>query len=254
MGRNPVEDVYSNQGDIPFEIGKGNILLNGDDVAIIATGEVVRAAYDTGILLKERGIYARVIDMHTVKPIDEELIINSAKKTKFIITVEEHNIKGGLGSAVAEVLIQRCPLKQIDELYFRYYDAMYDIVKDEEGGSSYTVFAIWGPGKTAKVQCDFSAVMSPKQFQEFFVPSLAYKCSKLDYTLYHLDGPDAIKHPPAILSVKDLDAIQWTPVAGKPDGGSEDWYPIYDMVKKAGKSLWISIDEGNFDEISKKGR
>lgn len=143
-------------------------------------------------------------------------------------------------------------IKQIDELYFRYYDAMYDIVKDEEGGSSYTVFSIWGPGKTAKVQCDFSAVMSPKQFQEFFVPSLAYQCSKLDYTLYHLDGPDAIKHLPAILSVKDLDAVQWTPGAGKPDGGSEDWYPIYDMVKKAGKSLWISIDGGSFDEIVRK--
>lgn len=143
-------------------------------------------------------------------------------------------------------------IKQIDELYFRYYDSIYEIVKDNDGGSVYTVFAIWGPGKTAKIQCDFSAVMSPKQFQEFFIPSLSYLCGKLDYTLYHLDGPDAIKHLPAIMSVKDLDALQWTPGAGKPDGGSEDWYPIYDMVKKAGKSLWISINEGDFDEIVRK--
>ena len=143
-------------------------------------------------------------------------------------------------------------IREIDELYFKYYDAMYEIVKDKDGGSSYTVFAIWGPGKTAKVQCDFSAVMSPRQFQEFFIPSLSYLCGKLDYTLYHLDGPDAIKHLPAILSVKDLDAIQWTPGAGKPDGGSEDWYPIYDMVKKSGKSLWISIDEGDFGDWVRK--
>jgi len=113
IGRNPIENIYDSQKDIPFEIGKGNILLDGDDITIIATGEVVRIAYDAGILLKERGIYARVIDVHTVKPIDEELIIDSAKKTKFIVTVEEHNVKGGLGSAVAEILIQRCPVKMI---------------------------------------------------------------------------------------------------------------------------------------------
>lgn len=143
-------------------------------------------------------------------------------------------------------------INQIDRLYFIYYNAIYEIVKDSNGGSIYTVFSIWGPGKTAKIQCDFSAVMSPTQFQEFFIPSLSFLCSKLDYTLYHLDGPDAIKHLPAIMSVKDLDALQWTPGAGKPDGGSEDWYPIYDMVKKAGKSLWISINDGDFDEIVRK--
>lgn len=143
-------------------------------------------------------------------------------------------------------------IKQIDELYFKYYDAMYEIVKDSDGGSSYTVFSIWGPGKTAKVQCDFSAVMSPRQFKEFFIPSLTYQCNRLDYVLYHLDGPDAIKHLPAVLGVEKVDAIQWTPGAGKPDGGSEDWYPIYEMVKKAGKSLWISLEEGKFDDWVKK--
>ncbi|HRU32710.1 MAG TPA: trimethylamine corrinoid protein 2 [bacterium] len=143
-------------------------------------------------------------------------------------------------------------IKQTDELYFKYYDAMYEIVKCTDGSSSYTVFDIWGPGKTAKVQCDFSAVMSPKQFHEFFIPSLTYQCNRLDYVLYHLDGPDAIKHLPAILKVEKVNAIQWTPGAGKPDGGSEDWYPVYDMVRNAGKSLWISIEEGNFDDWIKK--
>lgn len=143
-------------------------------------------------------------------------------------------------------------IKQIDELYFKYYDPMYEIVKDNDRGSSYTVFDIWGPGRVAKVQCDFSAVMSPKQFREFFIPSLIYQCSRLDFVLYHLDGPDAIKHLPAILELEKIDAIQWTPGAGKPDGGSEDWYPIYDMVKRAGKSLWISITDGDYDDWIRK--
>lgn len=112
MGRNPIEDVYSDKY-IPFEIGKGNVLLDGEDVTIIATGEVVKIAYDAGILLRYKGIYARVIDMHTIKPIDEEIILESAKKTKLIVTVEEHNIRGGLGSAVAEVITQRFPVKMV---------------------------------------------------------------------------------------------------------------------------------------------
>ena len=113
MGRNPVEDVYSSQEDIPFEIGKANILREGKDVAIIATGEVVRVAYEAGLLLREKGINARIIDMHTVKPIDEEIIVDSARKTKLIVTVEEHNVKGGLGSAVAEVVVRNFPVKMV---------------------------------------------------------------------------------------------------------------------------------------------
>jgi transketolase len=113
MGRNPVEDVYSSQEDIPFEIGKANILREGKDVAIIATGEVVRIAYEAGLLLREKGINARIIDMHTVKPIDEEIIVDSARKTKLIVTVEEHNVKGGLGSAVAEVVVRNFPVKMV---------------------------------------------------------------------------------------------------------------------------------------------
>lgn len=112
LGRNPIESVYGNE-DILFEIGKGNILLDGDDVTLIATGEVVKVAYDAGILLRDKNIYARVIDMHTIKPIDEAIIIESAKKTKFIVTIEEHNIRGGLGSAVAEVIVQRIPTRMI---------------------------------------------------------------------------------------------------------------------------------------------
>lgn len=146
-------------------------------------------------------------------------------------------------------------IRQIDALYFIYYDAMYDIVKGEDNSSSFTTFQIWGPGKVAKVQCDFSAVMSPGQFREFLMPSLQQQCQKLDYTLYHLDGPDAIKHLDALMEIEELDALQWTPGAGKPDGGDELWYPIYDKVKAADKSLWISLEEGSVDElIAKAGK
>jgi len=109
MGRNTVENVYDE--DVSFSIGKASLLSDGEDATIIATGEVVKTACDAASILRDKDIYARVIDMHTVKPIDEEIIVESARKAKLIVTVEEHNIRGGLGSAVAEVLIRRLPIK-----------------------------------------------------------------------------------------------------------------------------------------------
>ena len=144
-------------------------------------------------------------------------------------------------------------LDQLDELYFKYYDAFYDIVKGPDGSSSFTAFQIWGPGRTAKVQCDFCALMSPDQFYEFVQPSLRRQCQRLDNSLYHLDGPDAIKHLDALMEIEELDALQWTPGAGNPGGGDAGWYPIYDKVKGAGKSLWISITAENWQEAAAQG-
>ena len=135
-------------------------------------------------------------------------------------------------------------VQKIDSLYFTYYDALYDIVKAPDGSSSYTAFCVWGPGKTAKIQCDFCALMSPAQFRRYVQPSLRRQCQRLDNSIYHLDGPDAIKHVPALMEIKELDALQWTCGAGQPDGGCERWYPIYDQVRAAGKSLWIHFDDG----------
>lgn len=136
-------------------------------------------------------------------------------------------------------------LKQIDDLYFKYYDAIYDIVKLEDNSSVYTVFQIWGPGKTAKLQCDFSAMLSPGLFKDMIIPSLRKQCQNLDNTVYHLDGPDAIKHLDALLEIEELDAIQWTPGAGKPDCLDEIWYPIYDKTVDAGKGLHLITGESN---------
>ncbi len=109
LGRAAVPMNYSEDAEI--KLGKANILREGKDVAIIATGIMVNEAIIAVEQLKEKGIDAMVIDMHTIKPIDEEAILSAAKKTKAIVTAEEHSIIGGLGSAVAEVLAQKYPTK-----------------------------------------------------------------------------------------------------------------------------------------------
>ena len=92
-----------------FELGRGIVLSEGSDVSIIATGLMVQEAIEAGKILAEKGVSAEIINIHTIKPIDAELIIKTAKKTGAVVTAEEHNIIGGLGSAVAEVLAENAP-------------------------------------------------------------------------------------------------------------------------------------------------
>ncbi|MDD4440211.1 MAG: transketolase family protein, partial [Tissierellia bacterium] len=116
LGRMAVEDVYDDS--YVFELGKGVLLREGKDVTIIATGLMVQEALKAYDILKEDGINARVINIHTIKPIDREIIISAAKETKAIVTAEEHSIIGGLGSAVLEVLSDEypVPLKRVGVL------------------------------------------------------------------------------------------------------------------------------------------
>ena len=100
---------YLHGDDLKFEIGKGIKLRDGKDVTIISTGLTVYMALEAAKLLENEGISAEVIDIHTIKPIDKELIISSAMKTGSVITTEEHSIIGGLGSAVCEALSESCP-------------------------------------------------------------------------------------------------------------------------------------------------
>ena len=99
--------------NIKFKIGKGIQIGEGTDGSIIATGVTVAEALKAQAILKQKGINVRVIDLHTIKPIDKELVIKCAKETKKIITIEDHNIVGGLGSAVCETLSDECPTKVI---------------------------------------------------------------------------------------------------------------------------------------------
>lgn len=109
LGRMAVSRV-NDETNYNFIIGKGITLAEGNDVAIIATGIMVEAALEAKEELAKEGINARVINIHTIKPIDEELIIKAAKETGVIVTAEEHSIIGGLGSAVAEVVSEKCPV------------------------------------------------------------------------------------------------------------------------------------------------
>ena len=109
LGRMAVSRV-NDEANYNFVIGKGITLAEGNDVAIIATGIIVEAALEAKEELAKEGINARVINIHTIKPIDEELIIKAAKETGVIVTAEEHSIIGGLGSAVAEVVSENCPV------------------------------------------------------------------------------------------------------------------------------------------------
>lgn len=101
--------VY-NSPDYKFEVGKGITLKDGKDVTIIATGLMVAEAIEAGKALAEQGIDARVINIHTIKPIDRELIVKAARETGKIITVEEHSVIGGLGSAVGDVVLEEYPV------------------------------------------------------------------------------------------------------------------------------------------------
>lgn len=108
LGRSAVPTLFDESYE--FKIGKGNVLREGNDASIIACGMMVNEAILAHEVLKSEGINVRVINMSTIKPIDTELIIDAAKETGAIVTVEEHSIIGGLGSAVSEVVIEECPV------------------------------------------------------------------------------------------------------------------------------------------------
>ena len=116
--------VFNNPETYKFEIGKAITMREGKDVAIIAAGLPVASAMEAAEKLAAEGIEARVIDMHTIKPLDEEAVLRAAKEIGKIVTVEEHSIIGGLGSAVAEVLAEQCPakLKRVG-IYDRYTES-----------------------------------------------------------------------------------------------------------------------------------
>ncbi|HJX72293.1 MAG TPA: transketolase C-terminal domain-containing protein, partial [Bacteroidales bacterium] len=134
MGRGAVPEVYTKDNAV-FEIGKANLLLEGKDVALIGTGETVYHCLQAAGELKKSGISACVIDMHTVKPLDTDILRNAALKTGRIVTVEEHHVFGGLGSAVAEWVVQNCNIP-VKILGFPDENAVH--------GSSGELFAYYG--------------------------------------------------------------------------------------------------------------
>lgn len=128
-------------------------------------------------------------------------------------------------------------LRRITDLYFRYYDILYDMFRDEVGGS---VFWAWAPGRMTKLQCDFSAMISPEMFEEFMLPILREMTERVSYCMYHWDGPGALQHHDHLLSIPKLTMLQWTPGAGNEPTDHKRWWPIYHKTIEAGKKMLIS--------------
>ncbi|MDR3708984.1 MAG: hypothetical protein P4L33_11845 [Capsulimonadaceae bacterium] len=129
-------------------------------------------------------------------------------------------------------------VSEINAAFFAAYDELLEQcdLLDEWGGTSYC-FSLWGKGKTVKVQCDFSCMISPSMYRQFVVPALTEQCAWLDNSMYHLDGEQAIPQLDNILAIEPLKAVEWTPAAGRPGGGSPIWYDLYRRIKQGGKSV-----------------
>ncbi len=126
-------------------------------------------------------------------------------------------------------------LRQITDRYFHYYDVLYDLIRDEVGGST---FWAWAPGRMVKLQCDLSAMISPEMFSEFMVPVLCEMTERISYSMYHWDGPGAIKHLDHLLTIPKLDMVQWTPGAGAESHDHPRWWPLYHRIVDAGKKVY----------------
>ncbi len=147
----------------------------------------------------------------------------------------------GAQNALMDMALQPDSVKQrvreINSAFFRVFDRIYDIVKDGRGGNCYSCFHIWGQGRTAKIQCDLAAMLSPAMFNDIVAPALEEQCDTLDCVLFHLDGSEALQHLDTLLAMPRIDAIEWTPEPGAPHGGSSEWYELYRRILDAGKGV-----------------
>ena len=142
-----------------------------------------------------------------------------------------------------EILEQQ--MQQINDIYFKVFDELYDIIREGDE-MAFCYFSSWAPGKMSKLQSDISTMISQDDYCRFVQPFIREQCQKIDYTLYHLDGVGAMHHLPALLEIEELNAIQWTPGVGEPQGGSPKWYDLYKKILAGGKSVmacWVTLDE-----------
>jgi hypothetical protein len=142
-----------------------------------------------------------------------------------------------------EVLEQQ--LQQINDIYFKVFNRIYDIIREGDE-MAFCYFSIWGPGKVSKLQSDISVMISEDDYRRFVQPYIREQAQKIEYTLYHLDGVDAIRHLDAILEIEELNAVQWTPGVGQPQGGNPKWFDLYRKILAKGKSImpcWVEVNE-----------
>jgi len=149
-----------------------------------------------------------------------------------------------LDTVMQPELLER-QLQQVNDIYFRVFDELYDIIREGDE-MAFCYFSLWAPGRMSKLQCDLSTMISQDDYRRFVQPFIRQQCQRIDYTLYHLDGVGAMHHLDALLEIDELDAIQWTPGVGEPQGGSPKWYDLYRRILAAGKSImacWVTLDE-----------
>ena len=136
-------------------------------------------------------------------------------------------------------------VQQINDIYFQVFDELYDIIREGDE-MAFCYFSSWAPGRMSKLQSDISTMISQDDYRRFVQPFIREQCQKIDYTLYHLDGVGAMHHLDALLEIDELNAIQWTPGVGEPQGGSSKWYDLYRKILAGGKSImacWVTLDE-----------
>lgn len=136
-------------------------------------------------------------------------------------------------------------LQAVNDIWFEVFERIYEAI-NVDGEMAFCYFSLWAPGRMAKLQCDISVMISTDHYRRFVLPFIREQCQRLDYSMYHLDGVPAIRHLDALLEIEELDAVQWTPGVGQPQGGDPSWYDLYRRIRAAGKSImpcWVEVDE-----------
>lgn len=146
-------------------------------------------------------------------------------------------------------------MQKLLAIYKETQQQLFDLVEENNEGSIHGWMHLWAPKRCAQMQCDMSVMISPDMYKKFIIPELEELTAFLDYSVYHLDGQEQIRHLDALLSVKNLRAIQWTPVAGQPR--TSDFIEVLQKIQKAGKNLVLlpRIDEIEIllDNLSSRG-
>lgn len=168
-------------------------------------------------------------------------------RDKFFVSITDlngvHNILGFLRGTqqllidcIDDPALVRRASALITDIWLACYDTLLSITqRDQEGCSSW--MGIWFPGVGSDVQCDFAAMLSPTMFERLVLPDLRRQCQHMEQSIFHWDGPGQIPHLDHLLSIPELDGIQWVPGDGNPDCGSPRWFPLYQRILDSGKRL-----------------
>ena len=143
---------------------------------------------------------------------------------------------------------------KIQRLWFKYFDELCNITRNYQEGTI-DWLSVWSPGTSHTLQCDFAAMLSPNQVEEYYLPELQDQCKRLDNSIFHLDGPDCVKHLDLLLEVPELNAIQWQPGAGQPP--AVEWMDVLKKIQYKGKSIVMDAElksvEYILENLSPKG-